>query len=296
MSKWFFLSFGIALGMVMIQGEFRIKDFELMVKNEQAKILNDFQIGVYPEKQKDDSLPELTARAVYLVEFDSMVPIYQKNAVTPLPPASTTKVMTALVARDYFDLNQALKVNRELDFYGKEVGLFAGEEISFKELLGGLMLESGNDTAWVLADNYFGGYRSMVEAMNAKAQELGLVGANFESVSGLDSPGQRISARDMVILGRELIEDQYLRELVGLSKKEMSDLSGNTFELENTNELLADSSLRVKGIKTGFTEEAKECLLSWFEVGEKEYLMALMGSEDRFGETKAMIQWLEYRQ
>jgi D-alanyl-D-alanine carboxypeptidase len=289
MSKWFFLSFGIALGMVMIQGELRIK-------NQELKIKNDFQIGVYPEKQKDDSLPELTARAVYLVEFDSMVPIYQKNAVTPLPPASTTKVMTALVARDYFDLNQALKVNRELDFYGKEVGLFAGEEISFKEILGGLMLESGNDTAWVLADNYFGGYRSMVKAMNAKAQELGLVGANFESVSGLDSPGQRISARDMVILGRELIEDQYLRELVGLSKKEMSDLSGNTFELENTNELLADSSLRVKGIKTGFTEEAKECLLSWFEVGEKEYLMALMGSEDRFGETKAMIQWLEYRQ
>jgi len=296
MSKAMALVLGVILGLFMIPGELRIKNYEFTPGGGQARIKNNFQIGAYPEKQKDDGLPELTARAVYLVEFDSMVPIYQKNAITPLPPASTTKVMTALVARDYFDLNQALKVNRELDFYGKEVGLFPGEEISFKEILGGLMLESGNDTAWVLADNYFGGYRSMVKAMNAKAQELGLVGANFESVSGLDSLGQKISARDMVILGRELIEDQYLRELVGLSKKQMIDLSGNTFELENTNELLADSSLKVKGIKTGFTEEAKECLLSWFEVGEKEYLMALMGSEDRFGETKAMIQWLEYRQ
>lgn len=289
MSKAMALILGVILGLFMILGELRIK-------NQESRIKNDFQIGVYPEKQENNNLPELTARAVYLVEFDSMVPIYQKNATTPLPPASTTKVMTALVARDYFDLQQVLKVNRELDFLGKEVGLFAGEEISFKELLGGLMLESGNDTAWVLADNYFGGYRSMVEAMNIKAKELGLTETNFESVSGLDSSGQKISARDMVILGRELIRDEYLRELVGLSKKEMSDLSGNKFELENTNELLSDSSLRVKGIKTGFTEEAKECLLSWFEVGEKEYLMALMGSDDRFGETKAMIEWLEYRQ
>ena len=288
MSKAMVLILGVVLGLFMIPGELRIMNQELGIEN-------DFQIEAYPEILKEN-LPELTAGAVYLVEFDSMVPIYQKNATTPLPPASTTKVMTALVARDYFDLEQTLKVNRELDFLGKEVGLFAGEEISFKELLGGLMLESGNDVAWVLADNYFGGYRSMVEAMNIKAKELGLTETNFESVSGLDSSGQKISARDMVILGRELIRDEYLRELVGLSKKEMSDLSGNKFELENTNELLSDSSLRVKGIKTGFTEEAKECLLSWFEVGEKEYLMALMGSDDRFGETKAMIEWLEYRQ
>lgn len=236
--------------------------------------------------------PTVTARSVYIIDTDSMVPLFMKRQDEPIPPASTTKILTALVAIDAFNQDDIMTTKDASKAIGKAIHLSSGERISFEDMLYGLLLESGNDAAYALAENYSGGYEGMINAMVQKSKELGLRDSAFQNVSGVDQLGHRTTAHDLAMLSASAMKQPLFRTIVNTRQKVIRSLDGKiVHRLSNTNELL-DTVEGVKGIKTGWTERAGECLITAVGRSGHNLIIILMGSQDRFGETTELIDWI----
>jgi len=236
---------------------------------------------------------EISATAAYVVDLTSMTLLYEKNADQGLYPASTSKMMTALVAIDTFDLNQALLVASEAaTTLGTKLSLDPGQQITTADLLAALLINSANDSAYVLANNYPTGSTGFVAAMNQKAQQLGLVETHFSNPAGLDEDGQLSTARELNLIARELLKQPYLRELVATPYKRIANPDqGWTYDLYNTNQLLG--RIRgVRGVKTGTTELAGEVLITLVEREGQQILISLMNSQDRYLDTSKLLAWI----
>lgn len=236
--------------------------------------------------------PQVTARAVYAVDVDSMVPLLAKRADEKLRPASTTKVMTALAAIAAFSGDEVVTAGKADGAVGKTIHLKTGEQVIFSDMLYGLLLESGNDAAFALAENYPGGYEAMILAMNQKAAELGMSSTEYRNVSGVDQYRHETTVRDMAVLTKAAISNELLRQVVATKSKEIVSLDGTVIhQLENTNELLGEVD-GVAGVKTGTTDLAGECLITLVERNGRKVILVMFGSNDRFGETKLLIDWV----
>lgn len=236
--------------------------------------------------------PYISARFVYAVDLESMSTIYLKNPDSKMRPASTTKIMTALVAMESLKSETIITSSKTTEAIGKTIKLKSGENIEFNDMLYALLLESGNDVAYALAENFAGGYPEMVKAMNLKAQKLGMKNTVFKNVSGIDQYQHETTARDMAILAAEAIKIPLFAEIVSTKQKEIKTLDGNiSHQLKNTNELLGTVE-GVKGIKTGLTELAGENLITLVDRNGHQVIIGLFGSQDRFGETKKLIDWI----
>lgn len=241
---------------------------------------------------------ELTAESAYAFDIASGTLLYEKNSRQKLYPASTTKMLTALVAVDYYQLNALISVNSDIDIIGNKINLTNGEKVSVKDLLAALLLASANDSAYVLANNYPGGITAFVLAMNQKAQALNLTDSEFSNPAGLDEIQQLSSARDLNILARELLKNDYLRELVATPYLEINSFKqndpfqkANVYQLFNTNQLLG-SLADVKGVKTGTTDWAGQVLVTLVERNGREILISLMNSQDRYSDTQKLLAWI----
>lgn len=244
-----------------------------------------------PPVSKNLTLPEFSARAVLIKDLATSTTLYQKDAGISLPVASTTKIMTALVASEYFKQNSVLTVGSSAGTPGSKVGLVSGENLTFRALLYGMLLNSGNDAAYTLAENYPGKILGFVSAMNKKALELGLVNTHFDNPAGFDSPNHYSSAEDLSKITEEALKNYQLAKI--FATKETSIVSLNkkyTHQLFNLNKLLSSVN-GVLGVKTGTTEGAKESLVTLVERKGHKILLVLLGSDDRFGETTKLIDW-----
>jgi D-alanyl-D-alanine carboxypeptidase (penicillin-binding protein 5/6) len=236
--------------------------------------------------------PYISAKFVYAVDAQSMATIYLKNPDQKMRPASTTKIMTALVAMESLKSDTVVTSSKITEAIGKTIKLKSGEQIGFDDMLYALLLESGNDVAFALAENYAGGYTKMVEDMNLKAKKLGMENTLFKNVSGLDQHQHETTAHDMAILASEAIRIPLFAKIVSTKQKEIKTLDGNiSHQLKNTNELL-EVVEGVKGIKTGLTELAGENLITLVDRNGHQVIIGLFGSQDRFGETKKVIEWI----
>lgn len=235
--------------------------------------------------------PNLTAKAIYVFDPDSGTEIYQKNSQDRFYPASTTKLMTALVALSAYDLDQVLTVSSAGDAMGQSIHLSSGDKLTFENLLYGLLVDSGNDTAVALAENYPGGYTQFIGRMNQKAADLKLKSTHFTNVTGLYNSDHFTTAADLTIVAREAIENATIRKIVSTKNITFTDITGSKrFILESTNKLLGVEGVR--GLKTGWTPESGECLVSLVTRDGKSILVVLLGSEDRFGESIKLINWV----
>lgn len=235
--------------------------------------------------------PAISANAAYVVDVDSMVPLFVKNPDEPLPPASLTKIMTALVALDAFGDDRVLGARDDGPVIGKTIKLTQREQFSFSDLLYGLLLESGNDVALALGENYPGGYLRMVADMNQKAKKLGLLQSVFRNVSGIDENGHFISARDAAVLAIEAMRNDHFRTVVGTREKTVVANDGTTSRrFTNTNELVGVVP-GVLGVKTGTTTKARECLVTFVERDGRRIVTVILGSRDRFLDTRNLIEW-----
>lgn len=235
---------------------------------------------------------QLSAQAVYVMDIKSGTPLLVKNPGDSRFPASTTKLLTALVSRDVYDLHQEFQVKEEAFTLGTTMGLSLGERISVQNLLYGLLMNSGNDAAFVLANNHPGGYDGFVRAMNELAAELHLNDTRFTNPSGLDQPGHRSTARDLALLAVEVMKDPLLREIVGTSQKVMQTGSGEAVRvLQSTNALLGVEP-GVVGVKTGTTLLAGEVLITQVNRQDQEVMIVVMGSTNRYQDTKDIIEWV----
>lgn len=244
-----------------------------------------------PPISKNIPAPTFSAKAVLIKDFATDTVLYQKDANISLPIASTTKIMTALVASEYFKQNTALTVGKSANTSGSRVGLFSGEDLSFRSLLYGMLLSSGNDAAFTLAENYPGGILGFVSAMNKKVLELGLENTHFDNPAGFDSPNHYSSAQDLAKITEEALKNSTLARVFATKKTNIVSLDKKyTHQLVNLNKLLS-SVAGVLGVKTGTTEGAKENLVTLVERNGHKILLVVLGSNDRFGETTKLIDW-----
>jgi serine-type D-Ala-D-Ala carboxypeptidase (penicillin-binding protein 5/6) len=236
--------------------------------------------------------PQNSARAILIKDLATDSILYQKDINVSLPPASTTKVMTALVASAYFKPNSVLTVSDGAEIDGSRVGLFRGEDLSFRSLLYGMLLSSGNDAAFTIAENYPGGILGFISSMNKKAAELNLKNTHFDNPAGFDSPNQYSSASDLAKITQVALKDSQLARIFATKETEIVSLDKKyNHTLINLNRLLSQVK-GVLGVKTGKTEAAKENLITLVEREEHPILVVILGSDDRFGESTNIIEWI----
>lgn len=249
-------------------------------------------LPLMPVRDKSILVPEVTAQSTFAFDVDSKTVLFEKNPDQEQLPASTTKIMTALVSLNYYPLDAVLKVPSGMNIDGQKMHLIAGEEITVKNLLYGLLVFSANDAAEVLAYNYPGGKASFIEAMNRKALEMKMVNTRFANPSGLDNQYQKTTARDLSFLTLSVLSNETLMEIVGTKRITVTNVDGTIpHRLGNINELLGTVP-GVLGVKTGWTENAGENLVTYIDRDNKKVIIVLLGSTDRFGETKTLIDWI----
>lgn len=203
--------------------------------------------------------PVCNAKAAIVIEASTGAILYEKNADLLLPEASTTKIMTALLTLERADPSEEFTVSpRAAATEGSQLGLAEGDRLSVRDLLYILMLKSGNDAAVALAEGICGTVERFVDAMNQKAEELGLSSTHFQNPHGLPDQGHETTARDLAELTAVAMENAVFAELVATKK---ATLTYKRMVLENSNKLLWSYD-GVVGVKTGFTKAAGRCLVS----------------------------------
>ncbi|MBI4004657.1 D-alanyl-D-alanine carboxypeptidase [Candidatus Roizmanbacteria bacterium] len=238
---------------------------------------------------KTSTYPDLTAEGIYIVDIPSFTPLYERNMQQQFLPASTTKVITALVTYDLFDPDNIVTVNRVIT-EGQTMGLTVGEKITVENLLYGILVHSGNDAAYALADHY--GYEKFIEAMNQKAKQLGMNNTHFKNPAGLDDYEQYTTPFDMTLAARELLKNKMLSKIVSTRDITVADSQFINFHrLSNVNKLLGEVH-GIGGLKTGYTDNAGENLISLYKSNGYQYIITILKSRDRFADTKAVVKWL----
>jgi D-alanyl-D-alanine carboxypeptidase (penicillin-binding protein 5/6) len=245
-----------------------------------------------PVKNQVSADPQLNATAAFVTDEDSGAILFSKNANTLYAPASTTKLMTALVSRKLYKSGSVVTVKLTRPVGGSILGLKLGEQYSLDSLLEAALIPSANDAAEVLAENHPDGVAGFVADMNALAKELDLQSTHFSNPSGFDASDHHSTARDLDILAREVLKDPVLRRIVGTKDTQIKDIMGKRiFSLKNTNRLLGEDP-RVEGVKTGTTEEAGEVLITVINDGKRKLLLVVLGSSSRYTDTQTLIDWV----
>ncbi len=204
----------------------------------------------------------LSAQSAVLIDARDGKILYEKDADTPRPMASTTKIMTALVALENGDVNEMIDIPDEaVGVEGSSIYLQKGERMTLLELLYALLLQSANDAAVAIAVGVGGSVPDFARMMNEKAIELGLTSTHFENPNGLDADGHVTTARELAILTAEALKNPTFAEIVSTYKRKISGPDGGVRLVVNHNKLLNMYDGCV-GVKTGFTKKSGRCLVS----------------------------------
>lgn len=266
---------------------------------------------------------DLVAQSAVMIDAATGDILYDKNAHQRMYPASTTKIMTALLALKYFNLDEIIQVREESNLTwmsermnAQKAGLFYGQELTMKELLYGLLLASGSDAAFTIAVNvarresgetfmddeqaiaYFS------DLMNQQAAVIGATHTNFTNPDGIQDPNHYTTANDLAIIAQHAMQDPQFREIVATTVYETAEIitaAGGIFSRfwENTNRLIQPQDEQyyplANGIKTGTTPEAGHCLVSSASVGNNLIIAVVLGSTE-VGVWSDSIKLLDYAQ
>lgn len=217
-----------------------------------------------PTKNPTSVDPRIYADSVVLIDARTKYSLYEKNPEKPVPVASITKIMTAIVALDKFDLSEVVEIKKDqTEVIGSRVFLKEGEKITVENLLYCLLMNSGNDAAKTLA-TFKTSQGEFIKTMNEKAKELGLKSTEFKDPAGLDDTGHS-SARDIAILFSYGLSRDDFTKIVSTSEKTVTSVDGSEIhELKNSNRLTT-GEIPMDGViggKTGFTPDAGHTLVS----------------------------------
>ena len=247
-------------------------------------------LRLYPEHIRAaydlKQVPQIRAQAALALDLDSDKVLYARRINEPLPPASTAKLMTALVTVRRADLTARVTVSPlAAQTSGSRMGLVSGETLTVSDLLYGLLLPSGNDAAVALAEHVAGSQDAFVSLMNETAAELQLKGTHFTNPHGLDDPAQTSSAADLAFLAKAALAHPLLAKIVALPKAQVAGRN-----LANTNELLG-TYRGADGVKTGTTDAAGECLVASVTRDGHRLLVVILGSTDRYADVRTVLNF-----
>ena len=262
---------------------------EIILKSTLSSPFPNYHISSYPFL-KNKINPDILAKAAVVIDKDSSVVLYAKNENFRFSPASTTKIMAALIALDYFKLTDFLEVKKATD-EGSILGLVPGEKITFLDLLYAMLLPSANDAAFAIAQNYPGETEGFVEKMNQKAKLLNLNNTHFQDPAGLLDQDGYTTPIELARLASASLENKIFSQIVSTEYKFISDIYGvNTYAIFNRNKLLGIDG--INGIKTGFTDEAGGVLVVSKAENGHTLIIVVMRSEDRFEDTLTIVNQL----
>ena len=214
------------------------------------------------------------------------------NADLKRAPASTTKLLTGLVAEKTLEATDVVTVGSEVIMEGSHLGLSPGDQISVKELLTALYVHSSNDAAAALAVKISGSIPAFAEEMNTYAATLGCENSQFRNPHGMPDPDQYTTANDLSKISSQFLKNERLIQYVKQphARIQWKDAKGNPRQAEfaNTNRLLGNYP-GDEGLKTGTTTEAGQCLVSYVTRPDGELLLVLLGSENRYNDTIKLL-------
>ena len=240
---------------------------------------SDKQTDIYP-----------TAAVAYAVAVDDQI-VYSRKLDTPRPPASLTKLLSALVILDHhFDADTPVKVSENAaTVQGSRVGLRTGDEVRAGDLLTAMIVRSGNDACLAMAEHVGGSEDGFVRLMNQKAQAIGMTSSSFRNPCGLDNDEHLSTARDLLTLARVAAAHPDIAQRANSLRGEFRTLNTNRrIQFKNTNAILGREPDTI-GLKTGFTNKAGKCLIALAEHGAHKVWVVLLHSPDRWPAASKML-------
>lgn len=240
-------------------------------------------VGMLRQLHSTHQAPPVSASSYLVYDLATEEILLSQQIDQALPPASLTKLMTALLVLEQDQLDRTVSINGADLIGDASMGLRAGEQVTVEELLWGLLVPSGNDAAMALARTTAGSVEQFVERMNERATSLGLQQTHFVNPHGLDAPDHISSAQDLLQLTKLLWQDPRFRTIVGTAN---ITIAGHP--LQNTNELLTTLPGTV-GIKTGTTTAAGECLIALVNHADRQLLVIVLGSNQRYADVRTLL-------
>ena len=233
---------------------------------------------------------ETSAKAACVMELTTGRVLFEVNSCDRLPMASTTKVMTALLAIEHGDLTAQVTCSQNaFGVSGTSIYLAQGETLTLEEMLLGLMLASGNDAAVAISEHIGGTTAQFVAMMNARAKEIGAVNTHFANPHGLPDDNHYTTAYDLALIAREAMGNPVFRGLVSTERASIP-WAGRDYDrqLRNKNRLLS-SYPGATGIKTGYTSRAGRCLVFGASRDGMELIGVVLGCADWFDEAERLL-------
>lgn len=238
---------------------------------------------------------QLTADAAVLLDYNTGAVLYSYNATKPLPPASTTKIMTGLLSLEMGNEKEHVVVDEySAMMEGTSIYLKAGQVLTLEDLTKGALINSGNDAASAIAVHLAGNEELFGDLMTYKAKTIGCFKTRFYNSHGLPQEGHAISAYDLAVIARYALQNQDFRRIVGTKSGSARDIAGgDTFPLYNTNRLLGhkDGGMEIIGVKTGTTSEAGECLVAAAKYKGSILISVILGSSARYDDTLKLFNY-----
>ncbi len=231
------------------------------------------------------------ARSILLKDLTTGRTLYEVGANRRVPPASLTKIMSALVILEYGQLQDAVTVSRKAARARKiHLRLHAGHVFRLGDLLKAMLITSANDACLAAVEHVGGSEEMFVAMMNNKAHRLGLLDTHFSNACGFDSPTHYTTAADLATLSEAAMEDPTFRALVRKEVDMIFPLNANrSYWLRSTNRLLGRIP-GVEGIKTGFTSQAGRCLVAQVSQDGKEVLLVLLHANRRWDTASTLLR------
>jgi len=246
-----------------------------------------------PTEYTPEGIPKTTAASVIVVDANTGKTLYEKNADQFRAPASTQKLLTALIVAESGFLDRQVTV-QPTDTMAEPVKLNikGGDTYQRIDLLRALLVKSPNDVARCLARDNAGSIEAFAEVMNRRAQQLGAVHSHFVNPNGLPVPGQYSTARDLALIARAAYANPTIRSIVCLPQLVFRFANGRTRELENTNKLLRRLPY-CNGMKTGYTDSAGKCLIASGTRPGRDVIVVVLGDSSSrvWRDASALLSW-----
>lgn len=251
-----------------------------------------FPASAEPRADVRSGMLSLSAEASVLMDGYTGEVLLSTNADKRMPMASTTKIMTALIALELGNLDREYAISSEaVGVEGSSIYLVEGERLTMKELVYALMLESANDAATAIAIIIAGSVPAFADLMNRRADELGLDSTHFTNPHGLDAPEHYTTARDLARLTCFALQNEDFRTVVSTRKRNISFKNGEGIRLlVNHNRMLRsyDGSI---GVKTGYTKKCGRCLVSAAQRDGMRLIAVTLNAPDDWRDHTAMLDW-----
>ena len=234
--------------------------------------------------------PEVKALGAVLMEAESGRVLWEKNAEAPLPNASTTKIMTCLIALESGMLDDTVMVSPNAASKPEtRMGLSAGEKIKLRDLLYPMMLESANDAAVAVAEHIAGSEEEFCDMMDERALEIGAMDTDFETANGLDRDGHHSTAMDMARITAYALENEDFREIISAPSATIKS-DRRTYTVANKDRLLKEYDGAI-GVKTGFTGLAGQCFVGAAKRDGMTLISVVLGSG--WGSSGKERKWID---